>query len=251
MTLNGGIMNKIQTNDITNEKEMDFDKTFARTMAKVYLLMFSALLVTSIAALSMIFVPQILYFVFGSVGSLLGIFAAQIAIVIIVSIFMKKIPTILALLLFYVYAILNGFTISVIFFLFELYTIFLAFTITALMFIITSIIAFISKKDLANAGGYLMMGLIGLIIAMGLNLLFASDALSYTINIVAVIIFIGLTAYDTLYIKSELQDAFYEGSSANSKAVRNISIFGALKLYLDFINLFLHLLELLAKAKSD
>lgn len=244
-------MNDMQMNDMTNEEEMDFDKTFARTMAKVYLLMFTALLVTAGASLSMIFVPQILYFIFGSVGSLLSVFATQIAIVILVSVFMKKIPTILALLLFYVYAILNGFTISVIFFLFEMYTIFLAFAITALMFIITSVVAFISKKDLANAGGYLLMGLIGLIIAMGLNLLFASDALSYTINIVAVIIFIGLTAYDTMYIKSELQDAFYDGNKPNSKVVRNISIFGALKLYLDFINLFLHLLEILAKAKND
>ena len=139
------------------------------------------------------------------------------------------------------YAILNGVTLSVIFLAYTQASIARAFFVAAGMFAGMSVWAMTTKKDLSSIGNYLIMGLWGIIIASLVNIFLASSSLSWAISFVGVFLFLGLTAYDTQIIKrwsAEMGDA-------DEADYMRISIMGALKLYLDFINLFLFLLRLL------
>ena len=139
------------------------------------------------------------------------------------------------------YAILNGVTLSVIFLAYTNASIARAFFVAAGMFAGMSLWAMTTKKDLSSIGNYLIMGLWGIIIASLVNMFLASSSLSWVISFVGVFLFLGLTAYDTQIIKrwsAEMGDA-------DEADYMRISIMGALKLYLDFINLFLFLLRLL------
>jgi len=144
--------------------------------------------------------------------------------------------------MFFVYAALNGFTLSGIFLVYTGQSITAAFVATAAMFGAMTIVGFTTAIDLTRFGSFLIMGVIGLLIAMLVNLFLASSGLGLLISVVGVLIFTGLTAYDTQRIKAmaarpHLQE---DGSLA-----MKLSIIGALALYLDFVNMFLFLLRLL------
>lgn len=139
------------------------------------------------------------------------------------------------------YAILNGVTLSVIFLAYTNASIARAFFVASGMFAGMSLWAMTTKKDLSSIGNYLIMGLWGIIIASLVNMFLASSSLSWVISFVGVFLFLGLTAYDTQIIKRWSAEM---GDVGEADYMR-ISIMGALKLYLDFINLFLFLLRLL------
>ncbi len=143
---------------------------------------------------------------------------------------------------FLLFAALNGITLSVIFFAYQLGTIGLVFGITAGMFGATSIVGYVTKKDLSGIGGICTMGLIGIIIAMIANWFIQSPKMDYVISIIGVIIFTGLTAWDTQKIKNAAMEM--DMGLANSDSGQKYAIFGALTLYLDFINMFLFLLRI-------
>jgi FtsH-binding integral membrane protein len=187
-----------------------------------------ALLIVSSPTLFHAIMPMMLLFVI-----------APIALVFFLSYKIDTIKYTTAQALFWVYAALNGVAFSLIFLAYTYESIARVFFITAGMFAAMSLYGYTTKKDLTAMGAFLFMGLIGLILASIVGLFWHSSMLQFIISILGVVIFTGLTAYDTQAIK----DTYTEGSSAEVAGKR--AIFGALRLYLDFINLFMMLLRLM------
>lgn len=147
-------------------------------------------------------------------------------------------------LLFGVFSILMGASLSYIFLIYELGSIFLTFAVTAGMFGIMSFVGYTTKTDLTKFGSLMMMGLIGIIIASVLNMFMRSEAFDYIISFIGVLVFTGLTAYDVQKLKR-----IGAGVQYGSESTRKLVIMGALSLYLDFINLFLFLLRFLGNRR--
>ena len=147
---------------------------------------------------------------------------------------------------FIAYSVINGLTLSAIFFRYEVSSIFSTFFITAFVFGAAALYGRVTKKNLASMGTYLFMGLIGIIVAGIVNIFIQNSMLDFIVTIVGLIIFIGLTAYDVNKIRNYSQEI---GLSSNEQ-VSKVVIFGALTLYLDFINLFLKLLSLFGKKRD-
>ncbi len=182
-------------------------------------------------------------------GNSLGFFALVIGQLIMVWVLSARIMTLqrnTAILLFLGYSALTGLTLSSIFWVYELGTISLAFFTTAGMFGGMSLWALTTKKDLSGWGHFLMMGLWGLIIASLINFFVGSSAFYYMMSYVGIAIFLGFTAYDTFIIKKWYQKMADEG---DEDLFTKLSIIGALKLYLDFINIFLYMLRILGRRR--
>jgi FtsH-binding integral membrane protein len=146
--------------------------------------------------------------------------------------------------LFLIYAALNGATLSTIFYWADLADIYLALFATGAMFAAMSIVGYTTQIDLTRFGSFLFMALIGLIIASVINLFLASSALYWLTTYAGVLIFMGLTAYDTQWIKNNAYQIETQGVGSGAGLVRRVAIIGALKLYLDFVNLFLYMLRI-------
>lgn len=171
-----------------------------------------------------------------------GLLVVEFLIVLGLTFLINKIPAVLAFAAFVIYSLLNGITLSPIFLVYTGASIFSTFLVCGMMFAGTSVLGFITKMDLTRFGGFLTMVLIGLIIAMAVNFFLRSDTMSWIISLIGVLLFVGLTAYDTQKIKN-----MAGGIDSASEDGKKASIMGALTLYLDFINLFLFLLRLLGK----
>lgn len=143
-----------------------------------------------------------------------------------------------AQVVFWIYAALMGLSLSSIFLIYTGESITRVFFIAAGMFAGMSLFGYTTKRDLTGMGSFLFMGLIGILIASVVNIFLASSALHFAISVIGVLVFAGLTAYDTQNIKNE----YWEGDDSEVQAKK--SIYGALRLYLDFINLFIMLLAL-------
>ncbi len=142
--------------------------------------------------------------------------------------------------LFILFSIVNGLTLSSIFIVYSIGTIATTFFVTGLTFGVTSFYGYVTKTDLTSFGKYLFMALIGIVIASVVNIFLHSTSLDWIISYIGVILFVGLTAYDTQKIKRMGEQAM----SFGGETYRKIAIIGALALYLDFINLFLFLLRI-------
>ncbi|MCD4730014.1 MAG: Bax inhibitor-1/YccA family protein [Bacteroidales bacterium] len=147
-------------------------------------------------------------------------------------------------LLFGVFSILMGASLSYIFLIYEIGSIFQTFAVTAGMFGIMSFVGYTTKTDLTKFGSLMMMGLIGIIIASVVNMFMRSEAFDYIISFIGVLVFTGLTAYDVQKLKR-----IGAGVQYGSESTRKLVIMGALSLYLDFINLFLFLLRFLGNRR--
>ena len=211
---------------------------------KVYNWMAMGLALTALASLAMFkFVDiQLLFSRYIFVFWFLLIF--EVALVWGLSFAINKISAVLATLAFLLYAGVNGLTLSIIFLVYTATSIASTFFITASMFAATSVFGYVTKIDLTRIGGFLFMALIGLILASIVNIFIASSPLYWIISYAGVVIFVGLTAYDTQKIKN-MSMGIDSSSEEGSKA----SIMGALALYLDFINLFLFLLRILGRRR--
>lgn len=173
-----------------------------------------------------------------------GLLIVQVLMVFGISAAINKIPSIFAIGGFFLYAFLNGLTMSIIFLAYTKSSIYSTFLICSLMFASVSVLGYITKMDLSRMGSMLYMALIGLIIASVVNIFLESSTLYWIISYAGVLIFVGLTAYDTQKIK-QMAYSVEAGSETGKKA----AIFGALQLYLDFINMFLFLLRILGNRK--
>lgn len=212
-------------------------------MRKVYVRMFLALVVTAFTALYVASSPSLLMTIMGSRAIFFGLIIAELAIVFVVSGMLHKLSSTTAVLLFYLYAILNGVVFSSIFVVYSLGSIAYTFFITAGVFGAMSVYGLVTKNDMTKFGSYCMMALFGLIIATIVNIFVASSTLDWIISFVGVALFIGLTAWDTQKIKNA---AYVVEPSQMGK----LATIGALSLYLDFINLFLYLLRFFGRGND-
>ncbi len=166
------------------------------------------------------------------------IMLAPLAFVMVISFGINKLSQSAATMTFYAFAAVMGISMSWIFMVFNIPSIVQTFGVTALSFGALSLYGYTTKRSLSGMGTFLMMGLFGLIIASLLNLFMQSGALAFAINVIGVLIFAGLTAYDTQRLKNT-----YDAVAGNAEMVAKSSIMGALSLYLNFVNMFMFLLQ--------
>lgn len=206
----------------------------------VYLWMGFGLLVTAGVAVVTVNTPALLALLASPVLWIALI--SELILVFALSTALPRLSPAVASLMFFVYAALNGFTLAGIFLVYTGASISAAFVATAAMFGAMTIVGFTTQIDLTRFGSFLFMGVIGLLVAMLVNLFLASSGLNLIISIVGVLLFTGLAAYDTQRIRAmAAQPQLQEDGSLAMK----LSIIGALALYLDFVNMFLFLLRLL------
>ena len=210
----------METNEIT--------KTFTRSVAQaslfrsVYVWMTLALVITGFTAL-----------------------IAELGLVFYMSARINRISFTTATILFIVYSILNGVTMSMLFLIYTMSSIATTFFVTAGTFGAMALFGYATKKDLTRIGNLCIMGVIGLIIASLVNMFLHNSMMDLIISYVGVLLFVGLTAYDSQKIKQMLSGEDIEVNETTQK----IALMGALTLYLDFINLFLYLLRILGDRK--
>lgn len=227
-------------NELNNQSTVYVDSTLqTTTMRHVFTWMFGALGITALTAM-LVAKSSLIYTMIMNPGLLWGLIIAELALVFILSARIGKMSFFTSSLLFTIYSILNGVTLSSIFIVYTMTSIAATFFITAGMFGAMALWGYFTKKDLSKWGSIFFMLLIGLILATVVNLFLHSGAMGFIFSIVGVIIFTGLTAFDVNKIKQMLtqMQGFEEGD-----VVRKVALMGALTLYLDFINLFLYLLR--------
>jgi FtsH-binding integral membrane protein len=183
----------------------------------------------------------IMRLVFGNQIIFFGIIIAELALVFSIVGMVNKMSAGTATGLFVLYSALNGVTLSFIFLAYTRASIYSTFFICSATFLACSIYGWTTKRDLTSWGGFLMMGLIGIIIATLVNMFIRSSAMNMVVSYIGVIVFVGLTAYDTQKLKNM---ALTQPAGLDGAVVRKGAILGALSLYLDFINLFLMLLRI-------
>ncbi len=226
----------MKNNTLTNSST----DILSMVMRQVYLRMFVALLASAFTAMFLAANPTIFTTIFDHRILFVSILIAEVALVIGLSATIDRLSNTMASLMFLLYAILNGITLSCIFFIYTLGSIAYTFFIAAGVYLAMSIYGFVTKNNLNTFGSYCIMGLLGIIIASVVNIFIASDTMQWIISFLGVAIFMGLTAWDTQKIK---QAAFY----ADPSQVNRLAVIGALSLYLDFINIFLYLLRFFGK----
>jgi FtsH-binding integral membrane protein len=207
----------------------------------VYNWMAIGLGLTGVVAYGVANSPGVTEVIFGSQLIFFGLIIAQLAMVFMISARIQRMQASTATMLFIVYSALNGATLSSIFLAYTQSSITSTFFICAATFTACSVYGWTTRRDLTTMGGFLTMGLIGIVIASVVNMFFQSGAVSTIVSYVGVLVFVGLTAYDTQEIKNM---ALSQPADIDAGAVRKGAILGALKLYLDFINLFLMLLRI-------
>jgi FtsH-binding integral membrane protein len=207
-------------------------------LGQVYTWMTAGLLVTSAVASYTARAPSVLNMLYGNPFAIWLLFILQIGLVIGLSAAIDRLAPLAAAALFIAYAALNGLTLSAIFLVYTSTSIAQAFLATAATFLVMSLYGSITKRDLSTAGNLLVMALIGFFVGSIVNLFWANSALYWVLTYLGIAIFIGLTAYDTQQIKQIIQQA------QDDTSARRLAIISALKLYLDFINLFVLLLRI-------
>ena len=231
---------KIKSN-ISNE---DMVAETHRFLVKVYGWMSIALIVTGLVAVWTASNAYLIRLIIENIYVFFALVLFELILVAYLVGWIMKMSSQTATLMFILYSILNGFTLSVIFLVYTSDSIASTFFITAGTFAIMSVYGYFTKSDLTKIGNLLFMGLIGLIISSLFNIFYQNETLYWITTYAGILIFVGLIAYDTQKIK-KLNIIGNEGTDEDKKE----AIIGALTLYLDFINLFLKLLRLFGKRK--
>ena len=221
--------------------QAEINSAFTAAMGRVYLWMTGGLALTAVVAMSIAANPALQERVFGNGWTVIGLIVGQLGLVWLISGAIDKLAPAAALGLFFLYSALVGFTLSIIFGFYSLGSIGLAFGATASVFTGLSIVGLTTKKDLTKWGPMLMAALFGLIVASIANWFLQSTVLEWVVSFVGVLIFMGLTVYDSKKIKEMTAEALVQGDTL---VVRRIGILGALHLYLDFLNMFLFILRI-------
>ena len=229
-----------------------YDMGLRAYMLKIYNYMASALALTGIIAMfagsSETFINAIYHVQNGNVVGMSGfgwiVALAPLGLVMWLGMGINRMSASTAQAIFWAYASLVGLSLSSIFIVYTGESIARTFFVTAGTFGAMSIYGYTTKRDLSGMGSFLMMGLIGLILASIVNMFMQSSALSFATSVIGVLIFVGLTAYDTQKLK-----AIYYQVSGSSEAMAKASIMGALSLYMDFLNIFMYLLRFMGDRK--
>lgn len=218
---------------------------FPTLMRKVYIWMTLALVITAVTAYGVATSPALMTTIFTNKILFWGLIIAELALVWGISGAINRLSLATATLMFIAYSVINGATLSVIFAAFSTTAIVKTFVVTAGTFGAMSLVGYFTKKDLTSMGKLLFMALIGIIIATIVNMFIASSGLDLIISYLGVLIFVGLTAYDTQKIKHMLSMA-----PDASEQMQKYALLGSLTLYLDFINLFLYLLRIFGSNRN-
>lgn len=214
-------------------------------LRSVYVWMTLALIITGFVSMYVAQSYQLISFIFGNRLALWGMLIAELAVVFYLSARINSISFTKATVMFIIYSILNGATLASIFLVYTMSSIASTFFVAAGTFGVMALYGYITKSDLTRIGNICLMALIGLIIATLVSMFWQNSMLQMIITYVGVILFVGLTAYDSQKIKRLLTADGIEVTEETQK----IALLGALTLYLDFINLFLYLLRLLGDRK--
>ncbi len=234
--------NRIETHSRSAEESRVLINAF---LGGVYMWMAIGLAVTAGVAMYTASSEQLLTLIFSNQLVFILLVVAQLGLVIAINAAISKISGTTATALFVLYSALTGLTLSAIFIVYTMSSIASTFLACAGMFGAMSLYGLMTKKDLTSLGSLAFMGLIGIIIAMVVNMFLRSDKMGFIISIVGVLVFLGLTAYDT----QKLRDMGENAPTDDPTALRRGTILGALRLYLDFINLFLMLLRLFGQRR--
>lgn len=217
----------------------------ATFISKVYSWMSLALLVTGAVAAYVASSDALIEAFIGNRMLFYALLFGEIALVWVISAAIDRLSATAATALFILYAVINGLTLSVIFLSYTASSIGTTFFVTAGTFAVMSIYGYTTKRDLTSWGNLLLMALIGLIIASVVNLFWQNPVFYWICTYVGILLFVGLTAYDTQKIKEYGAQGF-----ADSETMQKGAVIGALSLYLDFINLFLYILRLLGNRRN-
>ena len=213
-------------------------------MQKVYLWMTFALTLTGFVAYRTTQSEFLLELIFSSSFGFIGLILAELALVFWISSGIQRMSSNMAIGLFLLYSVLNGMTLSVLLIAYTGASVASTFFITAGMFGAMSIYGYTTKQDLSSWGNLLFMALFGIILASFVNIFLQSSGLYWLISYIGVLVFVGLTAYDTQKIKQLAAQVIVE-----SEVGRKVAILGALTLYLDFINMFIFMLRILGNRR--
>lgn len=211
-------------------------------MRSVYGKMTLGLLVTALASWLMLGSEQMLSLVFSSPFVFFGLALVELGLVFYLSARIQKLNPATATAMFYLYSVLNGITLTPIFFMYTAESIVSTFFITAATFGAMTVFGYVTKQDLSKFGAILVMALIGLIVCSIVNIFLKSSSLQWIISLAGVAIFVGLTAWDTQKIKRMAEGVYGDD-------VSRLSTMGALSLYLDFVNLFIYLLRIFGRER--
>ena len=234
----------------TDARAVTFDAGLRSYMLRIYNIMAMGLVLTGLSAWAAASIPAVTNMLYvvrpdGGIGgmTLLGMIVAFSPLIMIfgMGFGINKIKSSTAQGAFMLFSVLMGLSLSSIFFTYTTESIARTFFISAGTFAGVSLWGYTTKKDLTGMGHFMMMGFIGLVIASLVNLFLHSSALQFAVSVVGVIVFTGLTAWDT----QRLKEMYAEG--AGREATNKLAVMGALTLYLDFINLFMSLLQLLGR----
>ena len=219
-------------------------KTYA-LMRSVYTWMTLALVITGFVSMYVAKSYTLLSVIMQNSMAFWGLIIAELGLVWYLSARINKMSFTTATVLFIVYSILNGVTLAFIFLIYTMSSIATTFFVTAGTFGVMALFGYVTKKDLTRIGSLCIMGVIGIIIASVVNMFLHNSMMDLIISCIGVLLFVGLTAYDSHKIKQLLTADDIEVNETTQK----IALMGAMTLYLDFINLFLYLLRLLGDRK--
>lgn len=236
--------NNFEVDQMMRERDLAMSAAFPALMRKVYVWMTLALVITGLTAYGVATSPGLLMTIMTNKMLFFGLIIAEFALVIGISAAINRLSLATATLMFVLYSVINGATLSMIFVLYTASSISSVFFITAGTFAVMALIGYTTKTDLSSMGKLLFMALIGIIIASVVNIFLKSTGLELIVSYIGVLVFVGLTAYDTQKIKMMLMQADDAGETA-----QKIALLGALSLYLDFVNLFLYLLRIFGDRK--
>lgn len=212
---------------------------------RVYNWMGLGLAATALVALYTASNPQLLKMIFGNSLVFFGLILGELGLVIWLSAAINRLHYSTASMMFFVYSALNGLTMSVIFLAYTQASIASTFFVTAGTFGAMSFYGYTTKRDLSNWGSFLFMGLIGIVLASVVNIFLHSPMINWVVTYAGILVFVGLTAYDTNKLKEMARAGFADEETEGKSAVM-----GALALYLDFINLFLMLLRIMGSRRD-
>ena len=235
------MFNQNQNNSYTTAPAITVASSF---FPKVYGWMTAGLALTALMSVVTLSSEEMLKLIFGNKMVFYALIFGELGLVIALSAAINKISAYVATLMFLAYSALNGETFAAIFMIYTSSSIASAFFVASGTFAGMSIYGYVTKRDLTGWGSFLFMGLFGIIIASVVNIFLQSEMIHWVTSYIGVLVFVGLTAYDTQKIKKIGEAGFADGESQQKAA-----IIGALRLYLDFINLFLMLLRVMGNRR--
>jgi FtsH-binding integral membrane protein len=227
------------------ERDLARSAAFPALMRKVYLWMTMALVITGLCAWGTATSPSMVQLVYGNRAAIWVLLIAELGLVFYTTARIQRLSLTNATTLFIIYSALNGVTLSSIFMVYAMTSIAKVFFITAGTFGVMALYGSVTKTDLSKFGNLFLMALFGLIIATVANLFIKSSGFDLILSYIGVVLFVGLTAWDSQQIKRALSM-----QAGLDESAQKVALLGALELYLDFINLFLYLLRIFGRSDN-